>query len=340
MMIKEATEKIMRFENLSINEAYQVMKYIMDGNANDCQISAFLTALKMKGESIEEISGFSKVMLEKADKLNISFENVVDTCGTGGDNKNTFNISTTAAFIAAGAGVLVAKHGNRSVSSKSGSADVLEALGVNINLNSSQIEYCINNIGIGFIFAPKAHKAMMNVANVRKEIGIKTVFNILGPITNPAMASGRVLGVFDKKLIDIMIYSLKNLGVKKAFVVYGCDGMDEFSVCSSNYVAELSNEKVNKYLLNPCDLGFKRYKLKELQGGDAKENASILMNILTGKEKGAKRDSAILNSAAAITVSGKVDNLKDALDIAIASIDSGSALEKLKKLIDFTNNFN
>jgi len=225
-MIRIMLEKIMKNENLTFDDSYETMKYIMDGKANDCEIAAFLTALKMKGESIEEVSGFSKAMLEKANKIKTRHKDMVDTCGTGGDKKGTFNVSTTAAFIAAGAGVVVAKHGNRSVSSLSGSADVLEELGVNINLECSRVAKCIDEIGIGFIFAPKAHTAMKHVAKARKEMGIKTVFNILGPITNPAMASGRVLGVFDDKLMDIMIYSLKNLGVKRAFVVYGVELLD------------------------------------------------------------------------------------------------------------------
>lgn len=335
-MMKATLEKIIKNENLGQVEAYKVMKYIMDGKATDCQIAAFLTALKMKGETTAEISGFSKAMLDKAVKVMSRHKNLVDTCGTGGDCQNTFNISTTAAFIAAGAGVVVAKHGNRSVSSKSGSADVLEELGVNINLECSKVASCIDKVGMGFIFAPIAHTAMKHVAKARKEMGIKTVFNILGPITNPALASGRVLGVFDDKLIDIMIYSLKNLGVKRAFVVYGLERLDELSVSGCSLVAELNNDRVNKYTLYPEKLGFKKCRVEELRGGDAKENAKILLDILSGKERGARRDSAILNAAAAIAAGRKADGLAEAIDMANYSIESGKALGKLNELVEFT----
>jgi anthranilate phosphoribosyltransferase len=336
-MIKEAIEKLIRYEDLDAVEAFNTMKYIMEGKAGDCQISAFLIALKMKGESIEEISAFSRVMLEKANRIKTIQKNVVDTCGTGGDCKNTFNISTTAAFIAAGAGIAIAKHGNRSVSSKSGSADVLEAMGVNINIETSSVERCINDLGIGFIFAPKAHTAMANVAKARKEMGVKTVFNILGPLTNPAGASGRVIGVYDRKLIDLMINSLKNLGVENAFVVHGDDGMDELSVCSTNQVAYLRKKKIKKYTLDPVKLGIKKHGLKELAGGTAEDNARITLEILSGKVKGAKRDSAVLNAAAAIITGAKADNWNEAIGLASESIDRGKAMEKLYALIDLTN---
>lgn len=338
-MIKEVIEKIIGGTNLTENEAYEVMNYIMSGGANDCQIASFLTALKMKGESIGEVSGFSRAMLEKAKKITSKHKNIVDTCGTGGDYKNTFNISTTSAFIAAGAGVVIAKHGNRSVSSLSGSADVLENLGININIENDKITQCIDNIGIGFIFAPNVHTAMKYVARARKDMGIKTVFNILGPITNPAMADGRVLGVFDPKLMDLMVYSLKNIGVRRAMVVYGLETLDELSVSGNSLVADLDNGSVKKYTLNPTEIGLKKYSIGELRGGDPKENARILYDILSGKERGAKRDSSILNAAAAIVVGGKTDSFSEAVNIAKASIDSGKALNKLNRLIEFTNKF-
>jgi anthranilate phosphoribosyltransferase len=337
-MLKDLLKKVINFQNLDTLEAYNAMKYIMEGKAGECEIAAFLTALKMKNESIDEVTGFSRAMLEKAERLKIDYSNAVDTCGTGGDCKNTFNISTTAAFIASGAGAIVAKHGNRSVSSKSGSADVLEALGVNINLGIKDIEKCINSIGIGFIFAPVAHTAMKYVSRIRKEIGIKTVFNILGPITNPAFPNGRVLGVFDDRLLDIMTYSLKNLGIKRAFVVYGKEGLDEISVCGDSIVSELNNGRINKYIINPIDFGLNNYTLKELQGGDAGQNARILIEILSGREKGAKRASAILNAAAAIVAGSKADTLEESIRMALRSIESGTALEKLESLIKFTNN--
>nr|MBC8386701.1 anthranilate phosphoribosyltransferase [Actinomycetota bacterium] len=242
-------------------------------------------------------------------------------------------------FIAAGADIIIAKHGNRSVSSMCGSADVLEQLGVNINLETSDISKCIDEIGICFIFAPNAHMAMKNVAKARKDMGIKTIFNILGPITNPAMANGRVLGVFDEKLMDKMIYSLKNLGVKRAFVVYGMEGLDELSISDNSLVQYLNNGNVVKYILNPEELGLIKYSTEELKGGDSKENARILHNILSGSEKGAKRDSAVLNAAAAIVAGGKADSLQEAIKMAVYSIENGKALAKLNKLIEFTNKF-
>jgi len=335
--MKTYLEIILNSKNLTQDEAYKAMEFIMEGNANDCQIAAFLTALKMKGETADEISGFSRAMLDKAVKVKSKYLNLVDTCGTGGDGLYTFNISTTAAFIAAGAGVQIAKHGNRSVSSRSGSADVLEELGVNINLECDDISKCIDNVGIGFIFAPKAHTAMKYVARARKDMGIRTVFNILGPITNPAMAKGRVLGVFDDKLIDIMINALKNLGVERAFVVNSEEGLDEFSISGKSVVAELKDGSIKKYIFNPQELGFKGSDISDLAGGDAKENAKILTDILTGKEKGPKRDSALINAAAAIVSGKKADDLKEALNMANYSIDSGKAYNKLIELIRFTN---
>lgn len=335
--MKTFLEMVLKGENLSQEEAYRAMGIIMEGNANDCQIAAFLAALKTKGETADEISGFSRAMLDKAAKVKSRYPDLVDTCGTGGDGLYTFNISTTAAFIAAGAGVQVAKHGNRSVSSKSGSADVLEELGVNINLECDDVSECLDNIGIGFIFAPRAHTAMKYVARARKDMGVRTVFNILGPITNPALANGRVLGVFDSRLIDIISGVLKNLGVERAFVVSGEEGMDEFSVSSRSFVAELKDGRVTKYVFDPAEMGFKKSSISDLMGGDAKENAEILVNILTGKEKGPKRDSAVINAAAAIVSGKKADTLRDALDQAISSIESGRAYNKLMDLIRFTS---
>jgi len=330
-------EKVLNRINLNQEEAYKAMEFIMSGNANDSQIAAFLTALKMKGETIDEVSGFSRAMLDKAVKVKSKHKNIVDTCGTGGDGLNTFNISTTAAFIAAGAGVPVAKHGNRSVSSKSGSADVLEELGVNINLECSEVSSCLDSIGIGFIFAPRAHTAMKYVSRARKDMGIRTVFNILGPLTNPAMASGRILGVFDKNLVDIMINTLKNIGVERAFVVNSEEGLDELSVSGKSSIAELRDGRVSKYILDPRELGFAKSDIEDLVGGDAKLNAGILIDILTGVEKGAKRDSAVINAAAALVSGKKAESLSGAVNLAVCSIDSGRAYEKLEKLIEFTN---
>lgn len=335
-MLVKTMDKLLSHKNLSVAEAYSTMKYIISGEANDCQIASFLTALKMKGETVEEISGFSKAMLEMAIKFNLKQKAVVDTCGTGGDCKNTFNISTTAAFIAAGAGVVVAKHGNRGVSSLSGSADVLEELGVNINIDADCVVKCIENIGIGFIYARNAHKAMKNVAKARKDLGIRTVFNILGPITNPVLTTGRVLGVFDEKLVDKMTYSLKELGMKRAMVVHGLETLDEISVSGETLVSDLNNGKVKRYKIRPDNFGFNLFPIEDLRGGGPKENAGILLDILSGKERGAKRIASILNASAAIIVSGKINEFNEAIKIAENSIDSGKALDKLKKLVEMT----
>jgi len=335
--MKTFLDAVLNRKDLSQDEAYKAMEFIMEGKANDCQIAAFLTALKIKGETTDEISGFSRAMLDKAVKVKSKHKNIVDTCGTGGDGLGTFNISTTAAFITAGAGVPVAKHGNRNVSSRSGSADVLEELGVNIDLECSEVSDCLDSIGIGFIFAPKVHTAMKYVAKARRDIGIRTVFNILGPITNPAQPKGHVLGVFDNNLIYVMINTLKNLGMERAFVVNSEEGLDELSVSGKNSVAELRDGRISKYILDPEKLGFKKSNISDLVGGDAKENARILTSILTGEEKGARRDSAVINAAAAIVSGKKTDSLSEAVDLANRSIESGKAYDKLNRMIEFTN---
>ncbi len=335
-MLREAIERLTGFENLTSGQAFRAMQYIMNGKASDAQIASFLTALTMKGETTEEISGFARAMLSIACKVKTRAKLVVDTCGTGGDKKNTFNISTTAAFVAAGAGVVIAKHGNRSVSSKSGSADVLEKLGVNINLSAGHIADCIDKIGIGFIYAPKAHAAMANVAAARKEMGIKTVFNILGPITNPAMAGGRVLGVYEEKLLGKITCALKSLGVKRALVAHGLEALDEISVSGKTLISDLNQGRILRYTIAPDDFGLKSYCLAKIMGGDAGENARILVNILKGRQKGAKRAAALLNGAAAIIAGGKANGFPEAIKMAAQSIDSGKAMDRLNKLIDFT----
>jgi anthranilate phosphoribosyltransferase len=336
-MLKDIIEQLLRGENLNSDQSFKAMEHIIGGNANDCQIASFLTAMRMKGETVEEISGFSKAMLQKAEKIYTKHKVLVDTCGTGGDKKNTFNISTAAALIAAGAGVPVAKHGNRSVSSLCGSADVLEQLGVKIDLGASVVSKCIDEIGIGFIFAPNVHTAMKNVARPRSDMGIKTVFNILGPLTNPAKVSGRVLGVSDEKMLEKMVFSLKNLGARRALVVYGMEGLDELSVCGNSIIYHLENENVKKYVFDPEEAGLKKYSIIKLRGGGAKENADIIYGILSGTVSGAKKDSAILNAAAAVIAGGKRESFKDAIQISKQSIESGNALKKLKQLIEFTN---
>jgi len=334
--MKEYIEKLISSTGLSREEAYEAMIHIMEGGVADSLVAAFLIALKMKGESIDEISGFSEAMLEKARKVITGEKNLVDTCGTGGDGLNTFNISTTAAFIAAGAGVKIAKHGNRSVSSRSGSADVLESYGVNIDLDAEGVAECIKEAGIGFIFARVAHSAMKHVAGVREELGMRTVFNILGPITNPADASGRVLGVYDRNLLKIMAGTLKNLGVDRAFIVNSENGMDEFSTASKSSIAYLENGNIIEYVLDPVELGFAPADISALRGGDAAHNARIMEGILSGRIEGPMRDTAVLNGAAAIVAGKLSDHLEDAIVMAARSIDNGEALEKLNKLADIS----
>jgi anthranilate phosphoribosyltransferase len=335
--MREYIAKIISSRHLSREEAYKAMSAIMEGGVSDALISAFLTALKIKGETVDEISGFSDAMLEKAKKVEVKGKDLVDTCGTGGDELNTFNISTTAAFIAAGAGVNIAKHGNRSVSSRSGSADVLESCGVQIELGPEAVAECIKKAGMGFIYARMAHSAMKYVAPVRHELGMRTVFNILGPITNPAMANGRVLGVYDVRLMGVMAGTLRNLGVERAFIINSENGMDELSTASKSKVLYLEDGYITEYMLDPAKLGFKRAKISELKGGDASYNAKLMKDILSGKIKGPMRDTAVLNAAAAIIAGKLADRMEDSLRMAERSIDEGRALGKLEKLVEVSN---
>ncbi|MBU0687240.1 MAG: anthranilate phosphoribosyltransferase [Candidatus Margulisbacteria bacterium] len=336
-MIKTAIKKVLDNQNLTKEEAELTMNFIMDGNATPSQISALLIALRCKGESIEEITGFASSMREHATKIFPKEKNLVDTCGTGGDVSGSFNISTVAAFVAAGAGVRVAKHGNRSVSSKCGSADLLEALGVKIDIPPQKVEECINEVGIGFIYAPKFHGAMKHAMPTRREIGIRTVFNILGPITNPAGAKHQILGVFSEKLTETMANVLKNLGATEAMIVHGMDGLDEISISDKTKVSHLKNGKIKNYFIKPEDLKLKKYPHQEILGGSVEENKNIATQILNGTEKGAKRAITLINAAAAILVSGLAKDLKQAKDLAERAIDTGDALEKLNKMIGFTN---
>lgn len=335
-MIKEAIAKVVEKKNLTEDEMVSVMREIMEGEATPAQIAAFITALRMKGETVDEITGAARVMREKALKVKTKASVVVDTCGTGGDESFTFNISTAAAFVAAGAGLTVAKHGNRSVSSKSGSADVLKSLGVNIEAEVERVEECLDNIGIGFLFAPMMHGAMKHAAPVRREIGIRTIFNILGPLTNPAGAQYQVLGVYRSELTEVLANVLKNLGSARAFVVSGNDGLDEMTLTTETKVSELKDGKVNTYSIKPEEFGMTRCKLFELQGGEPDDNARIIREILKG-DKGAKRDVVVLNAAAAIAASGKAKEMKEGIKLAEEAIDSGKAMEKLEKLIEITS---
>lgn len=334
-MIVEALKKVVDGNNLPLEEAQAVMGEIMKGDATDAQIAALITALRMKGETVDEISGFAKAMRSEATTVKTKAVELVDTCGTGGDLSNTFNISTAAAFVVAGAGVHVAKHGNRSVSSKSGSADVLEALGVNLELPAAQVGKAIDEVGIGFLFAPMLHPAMKHAIGPRREMGIRTVFNILGPLTNPAYATRQCLGVYEEKLTETLALVLGNLGIKRAMVVHGADGLDEISNTGESVVSELAHGKVDTYTVTPEQFGIPRVERKDLLGGSAEENAEILKAILAG-EKGPKRDIVLLNAGAALIAAGAAANFMEGLELAAQSIDTGKSREKLDELVAFS----
>jgi len=338
-MIVEAIQKTVEGNDLDRKEAFSVMEEIMGGGATEAQIASFITALRMKGETVDEISGFAQAMRQNATRITPDADELIDTCGTGGDAPSTFNISTASAFVAAGAGVRVAKHGNRSVSSQCGSADVLEELGVNIEVPPETVEECINEVGIGFLFAPMLHKAMKYAIGPRREIGIRTVFNILGPLCNPAFTNAQVLGVYHHSLVPIMAKVLGNLGAKHALVVHGADRMDEISNTGASIVAEFKNGILAEYSILPEEFGLERCTIDDLKGGEKKENADILRNVLSG-EHGSKRDVVLLNSAAALVAADKANSIKDGLIFAAQSIDSGAALDKLEKLIEFSGKHN
>ncbi len=336
-MMRDLLIKVVNQENLSPDEMTKAMNSIMSGEVSEIELSAFLTALKIKGETVEEISSAAKVMREKATGVDLQGVYTLDTCGTGGDASGTYNISTAVAFIAAAADIKVAKHGNRSLTSKCGSADVLEELGVNIALAAEQVKNCVLEAGMGFMFAPSHHSAMKYVMGVRKTLGFRTMFNILGPLSNPAGAKSQVLGVFDKSLVKPLAEVLGKIGVERALVVHGNDGLDEISVSDKTYVAELKNEKVETYEIEPEKFGIEKSSLNELKGGDAKENAQIIRGLFDGTIKGAKRDILILNAAAALYVGKKADSLEDGVQLAQKIIDSGKAKETLEKLIEVSN---
>ena len=336
MNIREAIEKLVNRVNLSEDETIDVMNQIMTGEATPLQVASFLTALRVKGETVEEITGAARVMREKAHRVNVGSKTVLDTCGTGGDQKGTFNISTASAFVVAGAGVNVAKHGNRSVSSQSGSADVLGALGVKIDAPKERVEACIDKVGIGFLFAPLLHEAMKYAVQPRRDIGIRTVFNLLGPLTNPAMASHQLLGLYSGELVVVVAHVLKNLGSVRAMAVHGLEGLDEISLCGPTKVAELRDGQVKEYTIEPEPLGLKKCRLEDLRGGNAEASAAIVRGVLRG-DKGPPRDVVLLNSGAALYVSGTAATIAEGLRLAAESIDSGKARQKLEQLIQMTN---
>jgi anthranilate phosphoribosyltransferase len=349
-MIKQAIAKVVERQDLTEGEMIEVMDQIMSGGATPAQIGAFITALRMKGETVAEITGAARVMRERAtpirvgrnvididrDDINIDQETILDVVGTGGDCTNTFNISTTVSFIVSACGVKVAKHGNRSVSSACGSADVLEALGVNLDVTPETVVRCINELGIGFLFAPALHGAMKHAIGPRKEIGIRTIFNILGPLTNPAGADCQVMGVYREDLVEPLAQVLKNLGCRRGFVVNGSDGMDEITLTGPTHVAEVSPEGVKVSILRPEELGLSLCTMADLRGGDAKGNAVIVRSVLSG-ERGPKRDVVLLNAAYALLAVGKAADVAAGIALAADAIDSGRALTQVERLAAMTN---
>jgi len=333
-MIKEAIQGLVSGRSLTMEEAASVMEEIMEGEVTPAQFGAFVTALRLKGETVAEIAGLARVMRAKAVPVNVDGP-LVDTCGTGGDGSATFNISTTAAFVAAGAGLKVAKHGNRAMSSQCGSADVLEALGVKLELTAEQVQKCLDEVGMGFMFAPAFHPAMKYAAAPRREIGVRTVFNILGPLTNPAGAGAQVLGVADGSLQEKMALVLQSLGCKHALVVHGEDGLDEVTITGKTRVCELKDGGIENYYVSPQDFGLAEAASESLKGGTADENAALLRSILGGAA-GPQREVVLMNAAAALVAGDRAETLKQGVVMAGEVIDSGQALAKVDELIEFT----
>jgi len=333
-------------QSLAREEARAVMSQVLAGQCSDAQIAALLVALHMKGETVEEIVGFAEAVRAAGVPLDLHANSVldasgtgrdalVDTCGTGGDASGTFNISTATAFVVAGAGVRVAKHGNRSVTSKCGSADVMEALGVNINLPTERIAACLEEVGIAFLFAPAMHSAMKHVQSARRELRLRTVFNLLGPLTNPARATCQVVGVYSADLVEKLAEALSMLGLHRALVVHGSDGLDEITITGPTRVGEVRDGQVHTYEVTPEEFGLQRATLEEIAGGDAAHNASLIREVLAGKMS-ARRDVVLLNAAAALVAAGRADHLRDAVPLAAHAIDSGAAFAKLQALVAFT----
>ncbi len=334
-MFRKNLNKIVNGNNLNETEMSQMIIDIFSGSITDAQIGAFMAALSTKGETFEELAGAARAMRRKALRIQVSASDVVDTCGTGGDKTQTFNISTTTAFIVAGCGVTVAKHGNRSVSSKCGSADLLEALGVKLDVNPEIVEEAIGEIGIGFLYAPLYHGAMRYAAKARKEVGIRSIFNMLGPLTNPAGANCQLLGVYAPELTEMFAQALRLLGTKRAFVVHGHDGLDEISVCAPTRISELKDDLIQTYDINPEQFFKTKANPQDLAGGTPQENAEITRKILAG-ETGPKRDVVVLNASAALIAAGKAKDFNEGILMAQKSIDSKKAAAKLENLIEFT----
>ncbi|HEX2907998.1 MAG TPA: anthranilate phosphoribosyltransferase [Phototrophicaceae bacterium] len=338
--IQRAIDLLSRFGHLQLEEAEAVMNQIMTGGATEAQIGAYLMALRMKGETQDEITGSARAMRANAQRVPTKFDGeLLDTCGTGGDKSGTFNISTTVAFVAAGAGIPVAKHGNRAASSKCGSADVLGELGVNLDLTPEQVGQCVDEIGIGFLFAPKLHPAMKYAIGPRRQLGVRTIFNILGPLTNPAGAQRQLMGVFAADLTAMLAHVLGALGSKSAFVVSGYGGLDELTTTGPNQVSYYKDGVVTSHELDPRDYGFQGANIADLQGDDAPTNAAILRGILCGEVRDAKRDVVLLNAGAAIMAGGLVENMADGIKLAAEAIDSGAAAAKLNALVAYSQKF-
>jgi anthranilate phosphoribosyltransferase len=346
MTIKEAIAKVVERGNLTETEMIAVMSQVMSGDATPVQIGAFLTALRMKGETVEEITGAARVMRERATQIHVRNTEqadlpscrsaVLDVVGTGGDGTNTFNISTTVSLVVSACGVKVAKHGNRSVSSMCGSADVLEALGVNLNVSAEVVEQCIAKIGIGFLYAPALHGAMRHAIGPRREIGIRTLFNILGPLTNPARADCQVMGVYREDLVERLAWVLYNLGSRSSFVVHGLDGMDEITLTAPTRIARVNSDRVTLFTLQPDSLGFSLCPMEALRGGDARQNAALVRGILEG-QPGPRRDIVLLNAAYSLIAVGLVSEPFEGIGRAAEAIDSGRAAQQLSRLIEWTN---
>ena len=332
MELSQAINSVLQRKNLTEDDMKAVMKTIMTGGATDAQIGGFLIGLRMKGETVNEIAAAASVMRELATRVNVDTQNLVDTCGTGGDSSGTFNISTASAFVVAGAGGKVAKHGNRSISSKSGSADVLEAAGVRLDLSAEQVAECVNEVGVGFMFAPAHHGAMKYAIGPRKEMAARTIFNVLGPLTNPASAPNQVLGVFSDELLEPMATVLQKLGSRHVLVVHARDGLDEISIGDKTEIAELKDGSVHRFSIQPEDFGFKRTPFTEIKATDAAHSLEIIRNLLED-HAGPARDIVTLNAGAAIYAAGIADSLKAGVAKAAESISSGEARNKLDQLV-------
>ena len=339
MDIQKAINNIINNINLSREDMHSIMHTIMSGEATPAQIAGFLVALRIKGETVDEITGAAEVMRELATKVDVDKTNLIDTCGTGGDSSNTFNISTTSAFVVAASGARVAKHGNRSVSSKSGSADVLEAAGINIELDAKQVTSCIENVGIGFMFAPMHHSAMKHAIGPRRELGLRTLFNVLGPLTNPASAPNQVIGVFDKKWLVPLADTLNQLGSKHVLVVHSEDGMDEISISAKTFISELKNNEINNYEISPDDFGIKNFNINDLSVENIDESLTMMKSVFDNNNNAAKAIVS-LNAGAAIYASSISDSIKAGVEMAINIIESGAAKKKFEMLIQHTQSFN